>query len=42
MEQRFRAISESQNRPQIPVKEQEKRSEMFATKVFNADRMLQF
>ncbi len=40
--QRFEAISESQKRKPITVREQEKRSELFATNVFNEARMLQY
>ena len=40
--QRFDAILESQRRPRISVKEKGRRTELFATHVFNEERMLQY
>jgi len=40
--QRFDALSESQKRKPIPIQEKGKRSELFATNVFNEARMLQY
>ena len=38
---RFKAITESQNRKRINIKEKGRRSELFAQNVFNKERMLQ-
>ncbi|HET8734988.1 MAG TPA: glutamine synthetase III, partial [Pricia sp.] len=40
--QRFDAIAESQKRKPIPIEERGRRSELFATHVFDAGRMLQY
>ncbi len=40
--QRFDAISESQNRKPIHIQEKGRRSELFATNVFNEERRLQY
>ena len=39
---RFKAIHESQKRMPLPIEEKGRRSEFFATNVFNEDKMLQY